>query len=50
LLKLKKSGSVARHENGVTDHHHKTMEIPSGQPIPSVDLIVHKDPMKGYNL
>lgn len=50
MLELKKSGSVARHEHGVTDHDHKTMEIPSGQPIPSVDLIVHKEPMKGYNL
>lgn len=40
----------AHHENGITDHHHKTIDIPAGQLIPSVDLIVHKDPMKGYNL
>ncbi|HEY9651584.1 MAG TPA: hypothetical protein V6C95_13025 [Coleofasciculaceae cyanobacterium] len=31
-------------------HEHKTMEIPSGQPIPSVDLIVHPDAMGGWNI
>ncbi len=44
----------ARHQGGSpsssTDSHHKMMEIPAGQPIPSVKLIVHKDAMKGYNL
>lgn len=39
-----------RHEGSEILHHHKTMEIPAGQPIPSVDLSVHKDPIKGYNL
>jgi hypothetical protein len=33
-----------------TDPHHKTMEIPPSQAAPSVDLIVHEDPMKGWNL
>jgi hypothetical protein len=32
------------------DHHHQKMEIPAGQPVPSVDLIVHKDKKKGWNL
>ena len=31
-------------------HHHGTLEIPSGQPIPSVDLVVRPDAMKGWNL
>lgn len=31
-------------------HDHKTMEIPVGQPVPSVDLIVHPDAMRGWNL
>lgn len=38
------------HSDAETEHHHKTAEIPAGQPIPSVDLIVHKDSLKGYNL
>lgn len=50
IARTQKILAHAHDENGITDHHHKTMEIPSGQPIPSVDLIVHKDPMKGYNL
>lgn len=37
------------HEGG-ENHHHKTMEIPAGQPVPSVNLTVHKDSLKGYNL
>ncbi|OKH27323.1 hypothetical protein NIES1031_08415 [Chroogloeocystis siderophila 5.2 s.c.1] len=32
------------------DNHDKIMEIPSGQAVPTVDLVVHKDAMKGYNL
>ncbi|AFY78574.1 MAG: hypothetical protein IGR93_09255 [Hydrococcus sp. C42_A2020_068] len=31
-------------------HEHKMMEIPDGQPIPTVDLIVHRDALKGWNL
>jgi hypothetical protein len=31
-------------------HEHKTMEIPEGQPVPSVDLVVYPDTMKGWNL
>lgn len=29
------------------EHSHATTEIPPGQPVPSVDLIVHQDPKKG---
>lgn len=50
IARTQKILADARHEHGISDHHHKTMEIPAGQPIPSVDLAVHKDPMKGYNL
>ncbi len=31
-------------------HHHKKIEIPSDQKAPSVDLVVHKDAIKGWNL
>jgi hypothetical protein len=31
-------------------HHHQNLEIPPGQPIPTVKLIVHPDAMKGWNL
>ncbi|MBE9144556.1 hypothetical protein [Planktothrix mougeotii] len=30
--------------------HHKTVTIPPGQPIPTVDLIVHPDARQGWNL
>ncbi|WP_413161517.1 hypothetical protein ACL6C3_23235 [Capilliphycus salinus ALCB114379] len=32
------------------NHHHEPMEIPEGQPIPTVDLVVHPDSVKGWNL
>ncbi|EAW38438.1 hypothetical protein [Lyngbya sp. PCC 8106] len=32
------------------NHNHEPMEIPQGQPIPTVDLVVHPDQMKGWNL
>ncbi|NER48333.1 MAG: hypothetical protein F6J92_16850 [Symploca sp. SIO1A3] len=31
-------------------HSHGTREITRGQPVPTVDLIVHEDTMKGWNL
>jgi hypothetical protein len=31
-------------------HSHEALEIPDGQPVPSVDLIVHQDPTQGWNL
>ncbi|MDJ0735358.1 MAG: hypothetical protein QNJ47_15095 [Nostocaceae cyanobacterium] len=33
-----------------TGHTHEMMEIPQGQPVPSVDLVVHPDAKKGWNL
>ena len=36
------------HQGG--HHHHKKVEIPSTQEAPSVDLVVHKDAVKGWNL
>ena len=43
-----------RHGEGTThsgtEHQHKTVEIPANQPIPSVNLVVHKDPLRGYNI
>jgi hypothetical protein len=30
--------------------HHHNMEVPVGQPVPSVKLKVYPDPMKGWNL
>ncbi|NES22972.1 MAG: hypothetical protein F6K41_29640 [Symploca sp. SIO3E6] len=42
------------HDSGMNGeregHSHGTREITTGQPVPSVDLIVHKDTMKGWNL
>ena len=47
-------GREGTHENGSHQgeghHHHGSLEIPSGQPIPSVDLVVRPDAMKGWNL
>ena len=31
-------------------HDHEPMEIPEGQPVPSVDLVVHPDGVSGWNL
>jgi hypothetical protein len=39
------------HQSGEgAGHSHEIMEIPTGQPIPSIDLVVHQDPMNGWNL
>ena len=32
------------------EHHHRTISIPDNQPAPSVDLIIHQDSIKGWNL
>ncbi len=32
------------------EYHHKTVEIPSNQFVPSVNLVVQKDAIKGWNL
>ncbi|MGB3200240.1 MAG: hypothetical protein WBA99_05020 [Nodosilinea sp.] len=31
-------------------HHHGTLEIPAGQPIPTVTLVIYPDPVQGWNL
>ena len=41
---------LADQSHGGMNHSHKKMEIPAGQPLPEVDLIVHQDDMKGWNL
>lgn len=33
-----------------TEHSHSQLEIPAGEAIPTVDLIVQKDPIDGWNL
>ncbi len=38
------------HNHGGMGHDHQPMEIPPGQPIPEVDLVVHSDAMQGWNL
>ena len=44
----------ANHEPGDTghnDHHsHDALEIPDGQPVPTIAVIAHPDPMRGWNL
>lgn len=32
------------------EHPHKMMEIPFGQPIPTVNIVIHQDPLRGWNL
>lgn len=32
------------------EHHHKTLAIPAGQPVPMVKLVAHLDAMQGWNL
>lgn len=36
-------------EPEVHAHSHGTYEIPEGEPVPTVDLVVHEDPKGGYN-
>jgi hypothetical protein len=35
---------------GDHDHGHSTVEIPAGQPVPTVTLVAHPDPVRGWNL
>lgn len=41
---------LADESHGGMSHGHKTIEIPAGQPVPEVDLVVYQDTMKGWNL
>lgn len=52
LTVLGNSLTIARSDtrNGERTNHHKTVEISPGQPVPSVDLVVHQDTKKGWNL
>ncbi len=38
------------HHSGKNDHEHGMLEIPPGQPVPTVDLIIHPDARRGWNL
>ncbi|WP_088242555.1 hypothetical protein [Calothrix rhizosoleniae] len=38
------------HHHNHHNHSHKSIEIPTGQAVPSVDLVVYKDTKKGWNL
>lgn len=40
--------TIANSQGHGSHHHH--MEVPAGQPVPSVKLKVYPDPMKGWNL
>ena len=42
--------TVLMSDSSETGHHHRTKEISEGQPVPDVDLIVHQDPVNGWNL
>ena len=43
------SGNSSGHKSG-DNHHHGMISIPEAQPVPNVDLIVHKDSKAGWNL
>lgn len=38
------------HHHHDEHHHHGTLEIPPGQPVPTVDLVVYEDAVRGWNL
>ena len=38
------------HQGHDGSHQHGTKTISEGQPVPNVDLIVHEDPVNGWNL
>ncbi|MFQ3618277.1 MAG: hypothetical protein SNJ57_13590 [Cyanobacteriota bacterium] len=38
------------HHSGEGDHEHGKLEIPAGQLVPTVDLVVHPDARRGWNL
>jgi hypothetical protein len=38
------------HSHGGMDHDHQPIEIPQGQAVPQVDLVVHSDAVQGWNL
>lgn len=42
--------SPSDHAPSASPHQHRNREIPKGQPIPSVNLVVHPDAIRGWNL
>ncbi|AFY55612.1 hypothetical protein Riv7116_3139 [Rivularia sp. PCC 7116] len=42
--------TVAEMGSGHGEHKHGKMEVPQGQPVPTVDVVVVKDAKKGWNL
>ncbi len=42
--------TVAEMGSGHGEHKHGTMEVPQGQAVPTVDVVVRKDVKKGWNL
>ncbi len=42
--------TVAEMGNGHGEHKHGKMEVPQGEAVPTVDLVVYKDAKKGWNL
>ena len=42
--------AAADTSHGSMDHHHDRMEVPIGQPVPSVEIQVYPDPVSGWNL
>uniref|UniRef100_B8HQR1 DUF4399 domain-containing protein n=1 Tax=Cyanothece sp. (strain PCC 7425 / ATCC 29141) TaxID=395961 RepID=B8HQR1_CYAP4 len=50
LTNLHASGMEGMHHPGDKTHSHQLLEIPPGQPVPTVKLIVHPDAKQGWNL
>ncbi|MEM7726353.1 MAG: hypothetical protein AAF208_08260 [Cyanobacteria bacterium P01_A01_bin.45] len=46
----KKKADTNTETTSGSGHHHQKVEIPAGKPVPSVDLVVYKDAVKGWNL
>lgn len=44
------SGEKVMMDHGGMDHEHAVLELQQGDTFPTVDLVVHKDPMAGWNL
>ncbi|MEM1368324.1 MAG: hypothetical protein AAGG02_09955 [Cyanobacteria bacterium P01_H01_bin.15] len=39
-----------KHDHEVGHHHHGTLEVPAGMPVPEVEISVTPDPLMGWNL
>lgn len=51
---LEYDADAPSHDDGIrpveTMHHHDTLEVPAGQTMPTVTLVVHDDATQGWNL